>query len=290
MNSSETPVYSKRRVLYGLNLAKKSKRSNIILCEGNLDIVTLHQAGFDNAVASMGTALTVEQTRLLSRFTKELVLCYDNDNAGKIATERALQILNGSEFNVKVLQLPRRLVDGEYVKQDSDDFIKFQGPDAFERLLNGSENGVEFRMAQIAGKYDLKDDEARIAYCEEISGLLASLPSAVEREIYTTRAAEAAKITPDAMKLEVQRAFKRRTAREKRAELRKDLNPAAALQPKEHALRYENLRSARAEEGVIRLLLSDDSLFSDAMPIPPEQFSSPLLSRAYQRLWEVHAA
>lgn len=138
------------------------------------------------------------------------------------------QILNGSEFNVKVLQLPRRLVDGEYVKQDADDFIKFQGPDAFERLLNGSENGVEFRMAQIAGKYDLKDDEARIAYCEEISGLLASLPSAVEREIYTTRAAEAAKITPDAMKLEVQRAFKRRTAREKRAELRKDLNPAAA--------------------------------------------------------------
>ena len=129
MNSSETPVYSKRRVLYGLNLAKKSKRPNIILCEGNLDIVTLHQAGFDNAVASMGTALTVEQTRLLSRFTKELVLCYDNDNAGKIATERALQILNGSEFSVKVLQLPRRLVDGEYIKQDADDFIKLQGPD-----------------------------------------------------------------------------------------------------------------------------------------------------------------
>ena len=181
MNSSETPVYSKRRVLYGLNLAKKSKRPNIILCEGNLDIVTLHQAGFDNAVASMGTALTVEQTRLLSRFTKELVLCYDNDNAGKIATERALQILNGSEFSVKVLQLPRRLVDGEYIKQDADDFIKFQGPDAFERLLNGSENGVEFRMAQIAGKYDLKDDEARIAYCGEVSELLARVEALCRR-------------------------------------------------------------------------------------------------------------
>ena len=238
MNSSETPVYSKRRVLYGLNLAKKSKRPNIILCEGNRDIVTLHQAGFDNAVASMGTALTVEQTRLLSRFTKELVLCYDNDNAGKIATERALQILNGSEFSVKVLQLPRRLVDGEYIKQDADDFIKFQGPDAFERLLNGSENGVEFRMAQIAGKYDLKDDEARIAYCGEVSELLASLPGAVEREIYTGRAAEAAGITAEAMKLEVQRSFKRRIAREKRAELRKDLNPAMALQPKERSLRF----------------------------------------------------
>lgn len=82
MNTTETLTYSKRRVLYGLNLAKKTKRPNIILCEGNLDVVTLHQAGFDNAVASMGTALTVEQTRLLSRYTKELVLCYDNDNAG----------------------------------------------------------------------------------------------------------------------------------------------------------------------------------------------------------------
>ena len=88
MNTPETLTYSKRRVLYGLNLAKKTKRPNIILCEGNLDVVTLHQAGFDNAVASMGTALTVEQTRLLSRYTKELVLCYDNDKAGALATQR----------------------------------------------------------------------------------------------------------------------------------------------------------------------------------------------------------
>lgn len=286
MNSSETPVYSKRRVLYGLNLAKKTKRPNIILCEGNLDIVTLHQAGFDNAVASMGTALTVEQTRLLSRFTRELVLCYDNDNAGKVATERALQILNNSEFSVKVLQLPRRLVDGEYVKQDADDFIKFQGPDAFERLLTGSENGVEFRMAQVAGKYDLTSDEARIAYCGEISDLLASLPSAVEREIYTTRAAEAAKITPEAMKLEVQRAFKRRLAREKKAELRKDLNPAAQLQPKERSLRYDNIRSARAEEGILRLLLLDEGLFPQERPLTPEQFSSPLLGRVFSLMWQ----
>ena len=286
MNSSETPVYSKRRVLYGLNLAKKTKRPNIILCEGNLDIVTLHQAGFDNAVASMGTALTVEQTRLLSRFTKELVLCYDNDNAGKVATERALQILNNSEFSVKVLQLPRRLVDGAYVKQDADDFIKSQGPDAFERLLSGSENGTEFRMAQTAGKYDLGSDEDRVAYCEEISDLLSSLPNAVEREIYTARAAETARISPEAMKLEVQRAFKRRVAREKRAELRKDLNPAAQLQPRERSLRYENVRSARAEEGILRLLLLDDTLFPSAPPLEAEQFSSPLLGRVFTLLWQ----
>ncbi len=288
MNSSETPVYSKRRVLYGLNLAKKSKRPNILLCEGNLDIVTLHQAGFDNAVASMGTALTVEQTRLLSRFTKELVLCYDNDNAGKIATERALQILNNSEFTVKVLQLPkRRTEDGTYVKQDADDFIKNQGPDAFERLLSGSENGIDFRMAQIAGQYDLTNDEARIAYCEAASHLLATLPNAVEREVYTVRAAEAAQISVDAMKLEVRRALKKRISQEKKAELRKDLNPAAQLQPKEHTLRYTNMRSARAEEGLLRLLLLDDTIFPEQPPLSEAQFSSPLLGRVFFTLWKL---
>jgi len=290
MNSPETPVYSKRRVLYGLNLAKKTKRPNIILCEGNLDIVTLHQAGFDNAVASMGTALTVEQTRLLSRYTKELVLCYDNDNAGKIATERALQILNNSEFTVRVLQLPRRLENGEYVKQDADDFIKYQGPDAFERLLSGSENGVEFRMAQIAGKYDLREDEARIAYCEEASDLIAGLSNAVEREIYTTRAAETAKITPEAMRLEVERAVKRRGARERKLQQRRDLNPASELQPKERGMKYENLRSARAEEGVIRLLLLDESLFPAEPPLEISQFSSPLLGKVFSLLWEARSA
>ena len=291
MNSPETPVYSKRRTLYGLNLAKKSKRPNIILCEGNLDIVTLHQAGFDNAVASMGTALTPEQIRLLSRFTKELILCYDNDNAGKIATEKALQLLNNSEFTVRVLQLPkRRTEDGEYVKQDADDFIKNQGADAFERLLTGSENGIEFRMAQIAGKYDLRDDQARIAYCEEISNLLAALTSAVEREVYTNRAAEAAKITPEAMRLEVERAARRKLSQERKAQLRKDLNPAAQLQPQERSLRYENVASALAEEGVIRLMLLDDSLFPEASPLQPEAFSAPLLGRVFSLLWEKRSA
>ena len=286
MNSSETPVYSKRKVLYGLNLAKKTKRSNIILCEGNLDIVTLHQAGFDNAVASMGTALTVEQTRLLSRFTKELILCYDNDSAGKKATERALEILQNSEFSVKVLQLPRRNVDGEYVKQDPDDFIKFHGADAFERLLNGSDNGTEFRMAEIAAKYDLAVDESRVAYCSEVGELLATLPNPVEREVYTNRAAGLAKVSSETMKLEVERAIKRRLNREKKEQQRRDMNPSAQLQPQERSLRYENIRSARAEEGVLRLLLMDESLFPAEPPLQQEQFSSPLLGRAFALLWQ----
>ena len=286
MNTTETLTYSKRRVLYGLNLAKKTKRPNIILCEGNLDVVTLHQAGFDNAVASMGTALTVEQTRLLSRYTKELVLCYDNDNAGRLATQRALEILNNSEFTVRVLKLPNKMVDGQPTKQDADDFIKNFGPDAFERLLSGSENGVEFRIAEVAGKYDLTDDRQRIAYAGEVSGVLAGLENAVEREVYTVRAAEAAGLTPEAMRLEVERAFKRKVKKDRRERERRETSPAVTLQPTGRGLRYENLRSAMAEEGVIRLLMQDDGLFPADSPLCGEDFSSPMLGKIYLHLWQ----
>ena len=285
MNTTETITYSKRRILYGLNLAKKTKRPNIILCEGNLDVVTLHQAGFDNAVASMGTALTVEQTRLLSRFTKELVLCYDNDNAGQLATQRALELLNNSEFTVKVLKLPNRLVDGKYVKQDADDFIKNHGGAAFENLLSGSENGVEFRMAQIAGKYDLTSDEGRIGYAGEMAEELCKLENAVERDVYTNRAAQTAGLSPEAMRMEVQRAFKRRINRDRRVQERQELNLSRTLQPTERAIRYDDLRSAMAEEGVIRLLMQDDGLFPAEPPLREEEFSSPLLGRIYSELW-----
>ena len=284
MNTSETPVYSKRRVLYGLNLAKKTKRPNIILCEGNLDVVTLHQAGFDNAVASMGTALTVEQTRLLSRYTKELVLCYDNDNAGQLATQRALDILKNSEFTVRVLQLPRRLVDGSYIKQDADDFIKFQGPQAFERLLTGSENGIEFRMSQVAAKYDLKNDTDRIAYAEEIAQVLCTLDNAVEREVYTVRAAEIAGLTPEAMRSEVGRIFSKQQRKERWAQTKREMNPSATLQPQTRELRYANLRSALAEEGILRLMMRDDDLYDKICVLRPEDFSSPLLGKIYSLL------
>ncbi len=285
MNTTETITYSKRRILYGLNLAKKTKRPNIILCEGNLDVVTLHQAGFDNAVASMGTALTVEQTRLLSRFTKELVLCYDNDNAGQLATQRALELLNNSEFTVKVLKLPNRLVDGKYVKQDADDFIKLHGAAAFENLLSGSENGVEFRMAQIAAKYDLTSDEGRIAYAGEMAEELCKLENAVERDVYTNRAAQTAGLSAEAMKLEVQRAFRQRAAKDRKMQERQELNLSRTLQPAERAIRYDDLRSAMAEEGVLRLLMQDDGIFPAEPPLREEEFSSPLLGRIYSQLW-----
>ncbi len=290
MNSPDTPVYSKRKILYGMNLAKNTKRPNFLMCEGNLDVVTLHQAGIDNAVASMGTALTEEQARLVDRFRKkELVFCYDNDNAGEIATTRALELLRDAGFTVRILQLPRRRTEsGELVKQDPDDYIKFQGVDAFERLLSGSERAADYRMSQIAGKYDLTTDEGRLQYSQEASAFIITLDNSVERDIYTHRAAEAAGVAPEAMRELVQRAAKNAYSGQRKRELRRELNPATQfVQPTERAFRYDNVRSARAEEGLIRLLLMDESRFPEPLPLSPEDFSSPVLRKAFFTLWGI---
>ena len=288
MNTTETIVYSKRRNLYGINLAKKTRRPNFILCEGNIDVITLHQAGFDNAVASMGTALTVEQTRLLSRYTKELVLCYDNDTAGQLATQKNIELLRDSEFTVRVLQLPRRLADGEYVKQDVDDFIKFNGPEAFEAVLSGSEEQMDYRMKAVAAKYDLSDGQQKIAYAGEISQLIASVPNAVEREVYAGRAAERAGISREAMLLEVRRAWGKRRGQDRQALVRENLSVSALRQPKERSIRYTDMRSAMAEEGVVRLLFLDGALAEQCRDLPAEDFSSPLLARIYTQQLAAH--
>ena len=283
LNSPETLVFSKRRILYGIHRAKNTKRGSMLLVEGNIDVVTLHQAGFDNAVASMGTALTTEQTRLISRYAKEIVLCYDNDPAGHKATERALDILKDSEFSVKVLKLPDRMVDGAAVKIDADDFIKLHGPEAFEQLLKGSGGGMEYRLLELTTRYDFSDDGQRVDYLKAACELIAGLGSPVEREVWARRAAEPAGVTGEAIIREAERLRKKRLSGEKKQYERSSSRPASQAQPQEKTLRYENIVSARAEEGILRLLLQDPGLIKSC-PLPEEEFSSPFLRGLYASL------
>ena len=283
LNSPETLVFSKRRTLFGMNLAKNTKRGSIILVEGNVDVVTLHQAGFDNAVASMGTALTVEQTRLISRYAKEIVICYDNDPAGKKATERALDLLKNSEFSVRVLKLPDRIVDGKAVKIDADDFIRLRGAEAFEQLLSGSGGGMEFRLEELREKYELSDDLQRLEYLKAVCAMLAELSSPVEREVWCSRAAAGAGVSAAALRQEVERQRSRNQKSEKKQYERSLARPARNAQPQEKKLRYENVRSAVAEEGVIRLLLMDPGMIRECS-LEAEEFTSPFLGRLYADL------
>ena len=290
LNTPETQIFKKRSILYGINYAKTTKRPNLILVEGNIDVITMHQAGFDNTIATMGTALTEEHIRLLSRYTKELVLCLDNDAAGMDATQRALALLKNSDIAVKVVQLPRRQNEkGELVKQDPDDYIKNFGGEAFESLMNRGENSVEYRLRVIQGKYDLALDEQKSAFLQEAAGVLAALPSPVEREIYGGRAAELAGVSKEAMSHEVERLRKKKTWEARKKEERQNLTPTQRLQPKDRGLRYTNIRSARAEEGILRVVLLDGDYFRQLDDLKEEHFTSPVLAKAYgllRRRWK----
>ena len=276
LNSPDTPVYNKSRNVFALNIAKTSKAGRVILTEGYMDTISLHQAGFDSAVASLGTALTEEHGQLLARYFKEAIIAYDGDGAGVKATQRAIPILEKAGMKVRVLR-----VRGA---KDPDEFIKTYGREAFLKLLDQSENQVDYRLAQIQKKYDLSDDGQRVAFLQEAAQLVSALHSAVEREIYGGHAAQAAGVTPDAMKLEVDRALKGRLRKAKKQQERRDLAPASQLQPKSKSLRYENIRSARAEEGLLRLLMLDPGLADRMGGITGEEFSSALLGRAFDRL------
>ena len=285
LNTPETAIFKKRSILYGLNYAKNTRRPNFILVEGNIDVITLHQAGFDNTVATMGTALTEDHVRMLERYTKELVLCYDNDAAGEDATQRAIALLKNSEVAVKVLRLPKkRLADGTLGKQDADDYIKNFGPGACEGLMDQSANSAEYRLGVVRGQFDLSRDDQRAAYLQAAAEVIASLPSPVEREVYAGRCAEEARVSKEAVVQEADRLRGKRRRQAQKQEERQNLAPARQLQPKSRELRYANVRSARAEEGVLRVVVLDPELFRELDGLEPEQFSAPHLGKAYDLL------
>lgn len=276
LNTSETLIFNKRKNLFGMNLAKKSKAGYIILVEGNIDVITLHQFGFDSAVASLGTSLTEEHATLLSRYTEEVVLTYDSDEAGQRAAKRAIPMLEKVGIKVKVLQMKDA--------KDPDEFLHKFGADKFQLLLEESSNRVEYQINAIAKKYDIREDEQRIQFIHEAAELISTLSSAIQREIYGHRVAEAGKISYEAMKLEIGKAYKRRTAREKKRQEQIDLAPARAMQPKSRTIHYDNMKSAMAEEGVIALVLKEPSLLNASAGLTGQQFSVPLLGRVFDCL------
>ena len=280
LNSPETMIFNKRKNLFGLNLAKKTKQDHLILVEGNIDVVALHQYGFDNAIASLGTSLTEEQAALMTRYTDQVVLIYDGDKAGQNATQRAIPILEKAGLQVKVLQIKDA--------KDPDEFLKKFGADKFKILLEDSANRVEYQLNSIRRKYDLREDDQKIKFVHEAAEMICTLGSAVQREVYGGRVAEAAGISADAMKMEIGKAYKRRIDREKKKQEKIDLAPAQAMKPKARSIRYDNMKSAMAEEAVIAMVLKDPSLLDKTAELKKEMFSVDVLGNVYGQLYQRH--
>ena len=274
LNSPETIVFNKRRNLFAMNRAKKTKSEYFLLAEGYMDVIALHQAGFDSAVASLGTSLTEEQARLLSRHTKTVIVCYDADTAGQSAAQRAIDILKKTGIRVKILKIPGA--------KDPDEFIKTKGADAFRKLIERSDNDVRYRIEAARDKYDFTEDDQRILFLREAAGIIALLDSEVEQDVYTTSTAKLAGVTPEAFRQEVKQAKIRLRSQAKRKMHREVRAPAQAAQPRDRSIHFDNVRSARAEEGILSLLFADTSLMGQMRQVvSPDDFSSPELGKIY---------
>lgn len=281
LNSPETSIFNKRRNLFALNVAKKSSQGRIILTEGYLDAIALHQYGFDCAVASLGTALTEEHAQLLSKYTNQVVLTYDGDEAGQNATRRAIPILERAGLQIKILRMQGA--------KDPDEYLKKFGPDKFRVLLDRSENQAEYRLVSLQNKYNLQNDDEKVAFLKEAASLISTFTTAVEREVYGSRAAEAVGISADSMKVEIARAYRRRKAEERKKQERADLDVIGQLQPKAKNLHYDKPACAAAEELLLAQLLKEPELIP-SIRVLPQQFSSPLLGKAFDLVCQLYNA
>ena len=270
INSPETVVYKKSRTLFALNIAKRSTSRRYILCEGYMDVISMHQAGFDTAVCACGTALTPEQVKLIGEYADEVILSYDSDEAGQKAAARSLELFAPSPARVSVLNIPGA--------KDPDEFIKKFGRDRFEMLLNGTANATEFKLAKIRAKYDIATDKERLDYIKEALALLAGHISPTEREVYAGRLAEETGISRGAIQTQLQGAVRRaeQTARRRRQQQLAGEGVAASIKVPYDLGGSKALGLANAEQQLVAAMLKDPAVIRKVRAkITPGEFLLP---------------
>lgn len=249
LNSSDTPVFKKSRNLFALNFAKGSPRKGLILCEGYMDVVSLHQAGFTNAVATLGTALTEEQCRLIAQYTGEVLLSYDSDGPGQAATQRATGLLEAAGVKIKVLSIPDA--------KDPDEFIKKFGAERFEQLIEGSSSATDFAISKLRGENDVTTAEGKVSFLKQFAVLMAGLPNPIEREVYLSKICRELEVDKAAVAGQIEREQKKRSYRDRKKEERELISPPMknTMNREDELLWRQHPREMKAAERLLRYLL-----------------------------------
>ena len=278
VNTSDTPVYKKSENLFGINYAKNHCADRIILVEGNMDVISLHQAGFNNTVAPLGTSFTSEQVNLLARYTKEIVLMLDADAAGQKAVKRASELLENTGLSVRVVVIP----DGK----DPDEYIKKNGPERFKALLEGAVSDIEYKLLLAAQDINLESDDGRLKYLSAAAEVIAADDDVMARDIYIGRLCEKYGVSRTALTTkvdEIRRKNNRYKQKKKINEIIKpsfnksDINPDRRISPK----------ACAAEETLLAVLLQHPDFYGDAKrDLPPEKMVTALNRRIYEILIE----
>lgn len=278
INTSDTLVFKKTNNLFGLNFAKSTGKK-LILCEGYMDVIALHQAGFTNAVAALGTSFTADHARLLSRYADEVTLIFDSDAAGQKGAQRAIGLIRETGVDIRVVAVPNG--------KDPDEFIRTNGAERFKLLLERAANDVEYRLMQIGLKYDLGSADGKAGYLREAAELLAGLPNSIERDVYAGKLSKEFSVSKEAILTQVGDLANKRRKQQKASQLSrivrqeedavKRINPEAEKYP----------RAVKAEEAILgTLLLHPDLILPISREISADLFVTPFNRGLYGRLLE----
>ena len=278
LNTSDTPVFKKSENLFSLNNAKSSGTRTLILCEGYMDVIALNQAGFTNAVATLGTALTNEQAVLMKRYADEVIICYDADGAGQKATARAIEILRNAGLPIKILTVPSG--------KDPDEFIRSKGengPAAFKLLIDKCGNDVEYRLMKLRENYNLTTTDGKVAFLNEAVKIVATIESPIERDVFASKLCTELEIDKNAFLEQISK-VKRRDRREnikkETRQIQAELNGQSDKINREH---YKKPRSSSAEEALLVYLINNpDYANSISERVTPDKFSNSLIKRYYE--------
>lgn len=274
INTSDTLVYKKGQGIFALNLAKNGNSDRkLILAEGYMDVIALHQAGFTNAVACLGTALTKEQAGIIARYADEVILSYDNDGAGQAAANRAIQIFSKTGIKIRVLSLSGG--------KDPDEIIKNHGPERFRALLQGAANDTEYKILKARNKYDVSTDDGKVSFLNEATDVLSFVSNSIEREVYASRLSGELNISKEAILREAERKYKANRRKSEKAQFRqiqKDSQPANdPINPD----RAKSPLGAKAEDVLLATIMKNPDFLEKIDDIQPEEFITSFNARVF---------
>lgn len=277
LNTSDTPVFKKSENLFSLNNAKNAGSRTLILCEGYMDVIAVNQAGFQNAVATLGTSLTKEQAMLMKRYADDVIICYDSDEAGQKATARAIPILRDAGLPVRILTVPG--------SKDPDEFIKSKGADgpaAFQALIQKSGNDVEYRLQKLRGEYNVDTADGRVRFLEAAAQLIAEIYSTIERDVYISRLCKEYEISKDAFTRQVNLIDRRKNREYRKKEVRRLQNDLSGRGDRLDIGHARKPRSSSAEEALVAYLIQNpDAADYIRSKITADQFQNELMKRYY---------
>ncbi len=280
LNSPDTPVFKKTKNLFALNFAKNSKEQRLILVEGNVDVITLHQAGFTNTVATLGTALTDDQARLIAGYAKEVVVAYDSDGAGRKATARAFSFFDELGVKVRVLNIPGA--------KDPDEYIKKFGAQRFKMLLDESASVTDYKLSEIAQKNDVSTPSGKVGYLKEAAGVLADIRSPVERDVYIRKLGNDLGVSHEAIAEQVKNLLRRRRKAQEKQDADNLVRSVSRPDRKEDPDRAAHKKAAVCEDTLLSLLYKNpDKLETVTDKLSEDDFVTGQNRRVFEALCRV---